>query len=65
MYDVKMGSGAMIYIPVFMKIGSIIRKLYGGDIHENIQTCRRTDGKVISLAYSYFIQNKDRRIKTK
>jgi hypothetical protein len=31
-YAVQMGSGAMIYIPSFIKIGSGIRKLmWGGD----------------------------------
>jgi hypothetical protein len=28
-YAVEMGSGAMIYIPSFIKIGSAIRKLMG------------------------------------
>jgi hypothetical protein len=30
-YAVEMGSGAMIYIPSFIKIGSGIRKLIGRD----------------------------------
>jgi hypothetical protein len=30
-YAVEMGSGAMIYIPSFIKIGSGIRKLIAGD----------------------------------
>jgi hypothetical protein len=30
-YDVEMGSAAMIYIPIFMKIGSGIQKLIGVD----------------------------------
>jgi hypothetical protein len=30
-YAVEMGSGGMIYVPGFMKIGSIIQKLRGGD----------------------------------
>jgi hypothetical protein len=30
-YAVEMGSGAMIYIPSFIKIGSGIQKLIGGD----------------------------------
>jgi hypothetical protein len=38
---VEMGSGAMIYIPSFIKIGSGIQKLVGG-IH------RHTDSMVIS-----------------
>jgi hypothetical protein len=29
-YAVEMGSGAMIYIPSFIKIGSGIQKLIGG-----------------------------------
>jgi hypothetical protein len=29
-YAVEMGSGVMIYIPVFIKIGSRIQKLVGG-----------------------------------
>jgi hypothetical protein len=31
-YAVKMGSVAMIYIPSFIKIGSDIQKLTGGDM---------------------------------
>jgi hypothetical protein len=30
-YAVEMGSGAMIYIPSFIKIGSGTQKLMGGD----------------------------------
>jgi hypothetical protein len=40
-YAAEMGSGAMIYIPSFIKIDSVIQKLMGG-IH------RHTDSKVIS-----------------
>jgi hypothetical protein len=40
-YTFAMGSGAMIYIPGFVKIGSDIQKLLGG-VH------RDTDSKVIS-----------------
>jgi hypothetical protein len=32
-YAVEMGSGAMIYIPSFIKIGSGIQKLRGGIQH--------------------------------
>jgi hypothetical protein len=32
MYAVEMGSGAMIYIPSFIMIGSGIQKLMGEDI---------------------------------
>jgi hypothetical protein len=42
-YAVHMGSGAMIYIPSFIKIGSGIQKLIGGGgIH-------RQEGDRISL----------------
>jgi hypothetical protein len=36
-YAVEMGSGAMIYIPSFMKIGSGIQKLMGVGIHRHRQ----------------------------
>jgi hypothetical protein len=44
-YTFEMGSGAMIYIPSFIKIGSGIQTLIGGGY-----TCtyRHTDSKVIS-----------------
>jgi hypothetical protein len=42
-YAVEMGSGAMAYIPSFIKIGSGIQKLIRG-----IQTHRYTDSLVIS-----------------
>jgi hypothetical protein len=35
-----MGSGAMIYIPSFIKIGLGIRKLLEGYIHTDTQTAR-------------------------
>jgi hypothetical protein len=41
-YAIKMGSGAMIYISSFMKIGSGIQKLIGGGEHKQ-------DGDGISL----------------
>jgi hypothetical protein len=40
-YAIEMGSGAMIYILIFIKIGSAIQKLIGG-IH------RHTDSMVIA-----------------
>jgi hypothetical protein len=43
-YAVEMGSGGMIYIPKFMKIGSCIHKVTGDDARTNIHT----DSKVIS-----------------
>jgi hypothetical protein len=41
-YAVEMGSGAMIYIPGSIKIGSGIQNLMGGRVH------RHTDGMVIA-----------------
>jgi hypothetical protein len=35
-YIIEMGSGAMIYIPSFIKIGSGIQKLIGG-IHRHTE----------------------------
>jgi hypothetical protein len=46
---ILMGSGAMMYIPRFIKIGSAIQKLIVG-IH------RHTDNEVIALAYFYFFK---------
>jgi hypothetical protein len=43
-YPVEMGSGAMIYIPSFIKIGPGIQKLIGRDTKT-----RRQDGDRISL----------------
>jgi hypothetical protein len=40
MYATEMGSGSMIYIPSFIKIGSAIQKLIGGDTQT--QTARRS-----------------------
>jgi hypothetical protein len=48
-YAVEMGSGAMIYIPNFIKIGSGIQKLVG-------RIYRHTDSMVISKAnFVFFI----------
>jgi hypothetical protein len=35
-YAVEMGSGAMIYIPSFIKIGSGIQKLLGGEYTDSM-----------------------------
>jgi hypothetical protein len=48
-YVVEMGSGAIIYIPSLIKIGSDIQKLIRG-----IQ--RHTDSMVISYAYFYYFR---------
>jgi hypothetical protein len=37
-YAVEMGSGAVIYVPSFIKIGSGTEKLMGGRIHRHTQT---------------------------
>jgi hypothetical protein len=57
-YAVEMGSGAAICTPSFIKTGSGIRKLIGGDP----QTHRQHDD-IISLLL--FFQNKESRLKTK
>jgi hypothetical protein len=58
-YAVHMGSGAMVYIPSFIKIGSGIRKLNGaGGIHGHQQ-----HGDLVSLLlFNFFFQNKDGRL---
>jgi hypothetical protein len=35
-YAIEMGSGAMIYIPSFIKIGSGIQKMMGGGYTDNM-----------------------------
>jgi hypothetical protein len=56
-YGVEMGSGVMIYIPSFVKIGSGILKLTGGgDSQTNGQ-----HGDLVSLLL--FFQNKGSRLK--
>jgi hypothetical protein len=39
-YADEMGSGAMIYMPSFIKTGSGIQKLIAGDTHRDTQTAR-------------------------
>jgi hypothetical protein len=46
-YAVEMGSGAMIYIPVFIKIGSAIQKLISGDT----QTHRHQGDRINQLLF--------------
>jgi hypothetical protein len=52
-YAIEMGSGAMVYIPSFINIGSAIQKLTGGIPREH--------GDRISLLS--FFQNKESRLK--
>jgi hypothetical protein len=58
-YAVGMGSGAMIYVPGFINIGSAILKLIGGG---ETQT-HRHHGDRISLFL--FFQNRDSRLTRK
>jgi Flp pilus assembly CpaE family ATPase len=53
-YAAEMGSGAMMYIPSFIKIGSGIEKLLEGSIH-------RQHGDCISLLSLF--KNKQSRLK--
>jgi hypothetical protein len=55
-YATEMGSGVMINIPGFIKIGSAIQKLIGRDIKS-----QRRHGDRISLLL--FFQNKQSRLK--
>jgi hypothetical protein len=50
-YAVEMGSGAMMYIPNFIKTGSGIHELTG-----NSQTHRHTDRMEIALPCFYFVK---------
>jgi hypothetical protein len=52
-----MGSGAVIYVPSFIKIGSGIRKLIGG----YTETHRQQRDLISPL---HFFQNKECRLKT-
>jgi hypothetical protein len=55
-YAIEMGPSAMIYIPSFVKIGSGIQKLIGGDMQKH-----RQRGDLISLLL--FLQRKESRLK--
>jgi hypothetical protein len=51
-----MGSGAMIYVPSFIKIGSGIQNLIGGYTHTYTH---RQQGDLISLLYFFKIMKVD------
>jgi hypothetical protein len=51
-YAVKMGSGAMIRIPDFIKTGSGIQKLIGGGFTD-------TDSTETAYAYFHFIKTRE------
>jgi hypothetical protein len=57
-YAVEMGSGAMVYIISFIKIGSSIQRLIEGDSQTH-----RQHGDLISLLL--FFQNKENALKSK
>jgi hypothetical protein len=54
---IEMGSGVMIYTPIFIRIGLGIQKLMGGGIHTH-----RQDGDSISLLL--FLENKKSKLKS-
>jgi hypothetical protein len=62
-YAVEMGSGAVIHVSSFIKIGSGIQKLMGGgDTQKHRHTHTHTEqGDLISLLL--FLQNKESRLK--
>jgi hypothetical protein len=56
-YAVEMGSGAMIYVLSFVKIGSGVQKLMG--VRDS-----QTDKMDITYAYFQFCQNMENTLKT-
>jgi hypothetical protein len=56
---VEMGSGAMVYIPSYMKIGAAIQNLIVGDTQTHGHADR--DGDRINLLF--FLQNEESRLK--
>jgi hypothetical protein len=57
-YASEMGSGAMIYIPSFIRIGSGIQKLIGARGFKDTQTAWRSHKPTF-----IFFQNKESRLK--
>jgi hypothetical protein len=53
-----MGSGAVIYVPSFIKIGSGVQKLIGGYTDTHTRTVTRSHTPTL------FFQNKESRLKT-
>jgi hypothetical protein len=58
-YAVEMDSGAMMYIPSFIKIESVIHKLIEWDTKTH-----RQRGNSISIPLYIFFQNKESRLKS-
>jgi hypothetical protein len=55
-YAVEMGSGAMIYIPSFIKIGLSIQKVMERWEFGDSQKHRHTDSMEIALTYFHFFK---------
>jgi hypothetical protein len=55
-YTIEMGSGVMMYIPNFIKIGSEIQKVNGG--YTDIQRCRQ-HGDHINLLFFFKMRKVD------
>jgi hypothetical protein len=51
-----MGSGAVIYVPSFIKIGSSVQKLMGGYTDKHTPT-HRQQRNLMSLLYFFKIRN--------
>jgi hypothetical protein len=49
-----MGSGAVIYVPSFIKIGSGVQKLIGGYTDTHTQTRTATSSHMPTLFLAYF-----------
>jgi hypothetical protein len=52
-----MGSGAVIYVPSFIKFGSGVQRLIGGDTHTHTRTATRSHKATL------FFQNEESRLK--
>jgi hypothetical protein len=60
-YAVDLGPGVMIYIPSFIKNGSAIQNVMGGEIQRNTYTHRQHEDRI---SLRSFLQNKESRLKT-
>jgi hypothetical protein len=58
-YAVEMGSGAMVYIPSFITIGSSIQEWRGGYTYKHTHT--HTQAKRCSHTPTFIFQNKENR----
>jgi hypothetical protein len=62
-HAVEMGSGALIYIPSFINIGSVIQKLIMGGGGNSRDTVTQTAWRSHKPTFIFF-QNKENRLKT-